>query len=133
MRAVNEWKSFPVVVSGSWSKVTLPAEVDLSCTPAMAAALDTAMTGGVEVVVVDMGATTFCDSAGVKVLVQARQRAQAAGGKQLRLVLPPGKVRRVFELMGVDQLLPVCGTLAEALAGLPRGETGQPGDGPAPG
>jgi anti-sigma B factor antagonist len=119
---VVEWKSFPVVVSGSWSKVTLPPEVDLSCAADMTVALDTAMTGGVDVVVVDMGATTFCDSAGVKVLVQARKRAQAAGGKELRLVLPPGKVRRVFELMGVDRLLPVCSTLAEALAGLPAGE-----------
>jgi anti-anti-sigma factor len=122
---VSEWKSFPVVVSGSWSKVTLPSEIDLSCTADMTAALDTAMTGGVDIVVVDMGATTFCDSAGVKVLVQARKRAQAAGGKELRLVLPPGKVRRVFELMGVDQLLPVCGTLSEALAGLPGGEAGR--------
>jgi anti-anti-sigma factor len=98
--------------------VTLPPEIDLSCASQMTSALDSAMAGGVGVVVVDMSATTFCDSAGVKVLVQARQRAKAAGGKELRLVLPPGKVRRVFELMGVDQLLPVCGTLAEALAGL---------------
>ena len=130
---MSQWKSFPVVVSGSWARVTAPTEIDLSCTPAMTSALDTAMTGGVEVVVVDMSATTFCDSAGVKVLVQGRQRAQAAGGKQLRLVLPPGKGRRVFELMGVDQLLPVCATLSEALAGVPGGEAGQPGDCPLPG
>jgi anti-anti-sigma factor len=116
----------PVVVSQPWAKVTMPCEIDAACAAAVAAGLDAAMVGGVEVVVGDMSATTFCDSAGVKVLVQARRRAEAAG-KQMRLVVPPGKVRRVFELMGVDQLLPLCGSLDEALAEMPGSAAGESG------
>ena len=115
---MSEWKSFPVVVSGSWAKVTMPAEIDLSCTSAMTVALDTAMTGGVLVVAVDMGATTFCDSSGVRIVVLARDWATTEN-VELRLAVPSGSTLVVLKLVGLDQLLPIYPSLAEALAGEP--------------
>jgi anti-anti-sigma regulatory factor len=57
------------------------------------------------------------------VLVRTYRKAEAHG-TELRLVVPSAAVRRVFELMGVDELLAVYRTLGEAMEGAP----GEPGD-----
>ena len=48
-------------------------------------------------------------------------------GTELRLVVPSTSVRRVFELMGVDELLAVYPTLGEAMAGAPGEAAQEPG------
>lgn len=76
--------------------------------------------------VADLSGTAFCDSSGVRVLVEVN-RAAVANGTELRLVVPSVPVRRVLELMGVDELLAVHPTLAEAMAGAPGGSPAEPG------
>ena len=66
------------------------------------------------VVVVDMSQTVFCDSAGLRVLVQAHKRAVADRG-ELRLVITTAQVRRVFALTGVDRVVPIFATVPDAL------------------
>lgn len=56
-------------------------------------------------VVVDLRALEFIDSTGMRALVRAHARAEAAGG-QLRLIRGPATVQRVFELAGLDGRLP---------------------------
>ena len=51
--------------------------------------------------VVDLSELTFCDSSGIRALMQIRADALAAG-KKLLLSSPTPPVRRVFELAGVD-------------------------------
>lgn len=66
--------------------------------------------------------TRFCASAGLPALVQAHNRAVADGG-ELRLVLPARApiVRRVFEVTGIDGLIPNFTDLNQALQrNLPR-------------
>lgn len=61
--------------------------------------------------VMDMTHTRFCASAGLPALVQAHNRAVADAG-ELRLVLPARApiVRRVFEVTGIDGLIPTSPT-----------------------
>jgi anti-sigma B factor antagonist len=64
-------------------------------------------------IIVDMTDNTYCDSSGLRVLVQAMKRAQASGG-ELRLVLPRDQARRIFKMTGLDRFFRVFATLDEA-------------------
>jgi anti-sigma B factor antagonist len=101
----------PVVVS-------LPAEIDMTNAESTVDQLRSAFTPGVTVVIADMSSTVFCDSAGLRHLLLADDWA-AAHHAQLWLVVVPGEVLRVLELMGLDRQLSLYPSLAAALAGHP--------------
>jgi len=97
--------------------VALPAQIDLTNAERVYDQLYAALISGAAVIIADFTATTFCDSAGMHRLIMIHKRA-AARNAQLRLVVPAaGSVRRVLELLGIDQRLPVYYTVPEA-AGL---------------
>jgi anti-sigma B factor antagonist len=95
--------------------VTPPTEIDIVHAATFRAALADAAAGHATVVV-DMSQTVFCDSTGLRLLLQAADRAAAAGG-EVRLVLAGPQLLRIFAVTGFDQLFPVFATLPEALAG----------------
>ncbi len=100
--------------------ITMPAEIDKANADQVRQAL-LAVTGpGAAVVIIDMSATTFCDSAGVHAIIAAYRHA-ASAGSHLRLVAT--SVLRIFELIGADQLMPLYPSLESALAeeGYPTG------------
>jgi len=92
-------------VAGSRTVLSVEGEVDLATAPQLGAAIDAALTSGVREVCVDLSETTFMDSSGLHVLVEATHRA-AEVGCELTLVCPPGPVARVIELSGVGELIP---------------------------
>ena len=99
--------------------VTFPAEVDLDNARDLGTALIGAFGPGVAVVIADMTATTFCDSSGLRFLLMANDIA-AERGAELRLVIPSQSVLRVFRVTGVDQLLRIYRSMADALSDAPR-------------
>jgi anti-anti-sigma factor len=66
--------------------------------------------------VLDLTAVAFLDSTALGSIIGAVRRAREAGG-ELTLVLPTSPARRIFEITGLDTVLPVHSTRAEALAG----------------
>jgi anti-sigma B factor antagonist len=95
--------------------VTVPEEVDITNAPGLRAALLQAAADGSPALVVDMTRTRFCDSAGLRVLVDAHKRAVAEGGA-LVLAMPTAAVLRVLEITGIDQVIPSFASLDEAVA-----------------
>jgi anti-sigma B factor antagonist len=95
--------------------VTAPEEIDLTNVPALRAALLEAAATGSPGLVVDMTRTRFCDSAGLRILVDAHKRAVAEGGAVL-LAVPAAAVLRVLEITGIDQVIPSFDSLDEAVA-----------------
>jgi anti-anti-sigma factor len=75
-----------------------------------------ALAPGAHVVIADMTATTFCDSAGINMLIRAKKQA-TAHGTELRLLLTCPNVLRVLKIQGVDAVLPIYYSLEQALAG----------------
>ena len=63
---------------------------------------------------VDLSAVSFMDSWSLHVVLRAMRRRQAAGAAA-GLVCPSGPVRRVLELTGAGQLVPVFESMAEAM------------------
>jgi anti-sigma B factor antagonist len=110
---------YPIEMVNSVPVVAVPAEIDISNADWLQAVLAEAAGRGRGRFVVDMTRTQFCASSGIGVLVQAHKRALAGGG-ELRLVLPASAaVRRVFEITGIDHVIPNFVGLDQALEPAP--------------
>jgi anti-anti-sigma factor len=127
---------FPVELVEGVPVVTAPEEIDITNAAGLraglleAAGLEAALLeeagleeagleeAGHPAFVVDMTRTRFCDSAGIQALVEAHKRARATGG-QVLLAMSGAAVPRIFELTGIDHVIPSFASLAEALAHTP--------------
>lgn len=95
--------------------VVLPAEIDVTNSGEVYEQLAAVLAPGVDTVVADMMSTVFCDSSGVHAIIRAYETA-AARGISLRLAVSSStSVRRVLQLIGVGRLMPVHGSLQDAL------------------
>jgi anti-anti-sigma factor len=101
--------------SPSAAIVTLRGEHDLGSKPETAQALEDA--SRCRNVLVDLSECTFIDSSVISALLQASNKLTKRDGL-LELVIPEGThqaVRNVFELMGLQRLLPIHQTRAAAI------------------
>lgn len=120
-------ENFPVLWAGPQAVVTLPQEIDISNAGLVSDTLLAVLNRGVSALVADMTGTSFCACAGVDALARAQQRA-AASQARLRVATTTPIVLRVLALTGMDRLVPVFSTVADALAG-PGGLAPSPEDG----
>ena len=104
-----------VQMIGGVPVVATPEEIDMTNAAGLEAAFLEASGLGHNTFVVDMSGTQFCDSAGVHALVQGHKRSRSEGGAMLLVVSAPA-VLRVFEIIGIDDLIPSFPTLEQALA-----------------
>jgi anti-sigma B factor antagonist len=74
-------------------------------------------TGREERIVVDLTGVSFLDSTALGILVRAVREVGGRGG-EIRIVLPGGTARRIFEITTLDRVLPVADSRAQALADL---------------
>lgn len=99
---------------GVCSVVRLAGEADLTSTE-LRDALTAQMAGHPRLLLVDMSALTFIDSGATQMIIAAYQVFRREGGT-LALVRPAPAAARVLELTGVSKLIPVYGSLREAVA-----------------
>ena len=95
--------------------VVLPTEIDVTNCDEVIAKLATALAPGVPLVIADMTSTAFCDTSGVRALVDAHGRAAASDIGFRIAISPDGSVRRVLELTGIIRVLPVYLGMDEAI------------------
>jgi anti-sigma B factor antagonist len=114
---------FALAWSGPVAVVTAPGEIDLTNAEGLRDALLSALNAGAAGLIVDLTSTTFLDSAGITALVRAARRATATDAT-LRLAVTAPPVLRVLSLVGLDRLIEVHPSLADAVASLP-GQTGR--------
>ena len=94
--------------------VTLPAEIDITNADQIGEALSSAIASGAAIVIADMTGTSFCNSSGISMLVQAHRQA-VANQAELRLVVLSAAVLRALKLVRMDSLLPIYSSLEAAL------------------
>ena len=107
--------------AGSQTVIKLPVEIDMGNADQVGSELLRLLDEGAATLVVDMTATVFCDSAGIRTLVHAQRRA-AAVGAGLRVAVNSSAVRRVLELTGIDRVIDTYPDLDAAMAD--RADTG---------
>jgi anti-sigma B factor antagonist len=97
--------------------VVLPAEIDVTNSDEVHQELTSVLSPGLATVIADLTLTSFCDSSGVHALMHAHERAAARDVGMRLAVSPGGSVRRVLQLTGADQIMPVFDTVQEAIQG----------------
>jgi anti-anti-sigma factor len=115
-------ESFTTAWSGRTAVVAAAGEIDVTNATRLRDAIVSALEAGATGCVVDLTAVTFLDSAGITALVRASRRADASEAA-LRLAVTAQAVLRVLDLVGLDQVIPVYPSVAQALASLPVQET----------
>jgi anti-sigma B factor antagonist len=96
--------------------ITAPGEIDVTNSTGLRENLLAVIGRRPALVIIDMTATTFCDSSGMAAIVSGYRQAVAAG-TDLRLVIGDSPARRVFELGGIDSVIGIYPDLAAALSG----------------
>lgn len=104
-----------VTTEDSYTLVALAGEFDLNTSQTLRDVLEPHTSGPSRRLIVDLSGVAFIDSTAVHALLDIRAALAAVGGR-LILVAPQAVVARVLNIVGADQLIPVCANLAEALA-----------------
>jgi anti-sigma B factor antagonist len=86
--------------------LALFGELDVVSAPELAAALDEVLAQPHARVMLDLNGLRFVDSAGVSVLIRAKQRAET-DGRTVVLRRPTEQLERVFALVGLADWLAV--------------------------
>lgn len=93
-------------------RIVLAGELDIATHGEAESVLRDAQDGTAGTVVVDLRQLSFMDSTGLRLLVQAEQRAHESGHR-LVIIRGPEPVHRVLEITGLDTRLDVVDDPAE--------------------
>jgi anti-sigma B factor antagonist len=96
---------------------TIVGDVDTRTAPALRSGALEIIQLGHPRLVLDLAQVGFCDSAGLSAIIGIWHAAQEAGGS-LSLAAIPERLMRMLSMTGVDSLLPVHATTADAVAAL---------------
>ncbi|MCX6433955.1 MAG: STAS domain-containing protein [Actinobacteria bacterium] len=106
--------SVDVVSHADRTVVVVAGELDAHTAPALQTELDPLSRRAGMAIVVDLSAVPFIASTGLGVLVTTLKHLREVGGSLDVVVVPP-RVLKVFTLTGLDAVIPLHATLAEAL------------------
>ena len=104
---------------GGTTIASVAGEIDLSNAEHVEDTLDSGrMATKARALILDLTALEYLDSSGIRLLFRLAERLRA-GGKQLRVVVPrDGYLRRVLAVAGLDQTIPLDGSVDQALTNL---------------
>ena len=106
--------------SGAGVVLTVLGDLDMAGAPALRQAVVAEVSGGTRLLVLDLTAVDFLDSAGLGAMVGGLRRLRAHGG-DLMVVCPEPRIRRVFESCDLDRVFvlhPDVGSVISAVAAL---------------
>ena len=99
------------------SGVGVHGELDIDTAPRLTHVLEGEIRASVGPFVVDLCDLDFLDSSGVSVLVRARALL-GREDRDLVVICPPGRARRIFEVTNLDELLVLFDSREQAAASL---------------
>jgi len=97
-----------------WWVVSVHGDVDIATAPRLREVVIGLVSDGHLDVVIDLGAVDFLDSTGLGAIVGALKRVRTHGG-DLRLVCTNSRIRKVFELTGLDRVFVMADSIETAV------------------
>ena len=85
--------------------LALSGELDLAVSPELEAVMFQLLADGPDVLIVDLSSLTFIDSTGIGMVLLIRAEADKHGC-ELRIIPGRENVQRIFELTGLEEVLP---------------------------
>jgi anti-sigma B factor antagonist len=92
--------------------ISVAGEIDVATAPQLREALHGVIAQGQSTVVLDLLAVTFLDSTALGVLVGGLKRCRESGG-ELHVVVADARIRKIFEITGLDKVFPLANALDE--------------------
>lgn len=106
--------------------LALAGRLDGATAPELEASCMRRIESGTKRLVLDLGQLEYVSSAGLRVILMATKRLRAAGGA-LAACGARGVVQEVFTISGFGSLIPITGTLEEAVRAIEHpSRTGEP-------
>ena len=99
-----------------WTVVSIYGELDVATAPALREKLIALVGDGTTQMVLDLEGVDFLDSTGLGTIISALKRVRTHGG-DMRLVCTQPRIRRLFEITGLDKAVPLLASLDDAVAG----------------
>lgn len=103
-----------------WTVLTVSGEIDVAAAPDFREQLVALIEAGTSHLIVDLESVDFIDSTGLGVLVGAVRRARSAEG-DLRLVCNNSRLRKVFDVTGLDEVFVIGTSVDDAVAAAAEG------------
>ena len=101
----EEWR-LEVTREPGHTALRVTGDLDLETAPQLLAAIEPHLAGGSESLLLDLSRLAFIDSSGLSALIRMNQRL-AGAGRGFSIVPPPHNVAKVFQITGLDQVLPL--------------------------
>jgi len=92
--------------------ISVTGEIDVATAPQLRESLHRLIAPGQATVVLDLLGVTFLDSTALGVLVGALKRCRELGG-ELNIVVTDARIRKIFEITGLDKVFPMVDALSE--------------------
>src|SRR3954471_21298504 len=109
-----EFSAWDEQVDESTHVVAVRGEIDIFTAPEFKERITGAIDAGRDLVVVDLGATTFIDSSSLGVLISAHRRLSGRDGR-LVIACDVPAVLNTFKITGLDAVLEIVATRDDAL------------------
>ena len=84
----------------------ITGDLDLETAPRLASHAEPILDSGTGGLLIDLRRVTFIDSSGLSALIRLTQRMGAAN-RPFQIIKPPPVVGKVFEITGLNQVLPL--------------------------
>ena len=97
-----------------WTIVSIYGELDVATAPSLREKLIALVGDGSVKLVLDLEGVDFLDSTGLGTIISALKRARTHGG-DMRLVCTQARIRRLFEITGLDRAVPLLPSLDVAV------------------
>jgi anti-anti-sigma factor len=105
-------------LDGGISLLEVNGELDLSTATQLEGPLEEAVNSPKAAVLIDLTDCTFIDSTGIALIVRGWQKLEGNGNGHLAICSPTEQVRRVLDVSGLDQSIPVHPSRDDGVAAL---------------
>jgi anti-sigma B factor antagonist len=99
----------------AWTVVTVHGEIDVATSPTLRERLIDLVNDGATRLVLDLETVDFLDSTGLGTIVSLLKRVRTHGG-DLRLVCTEARIRRLFQITGLDKAVPLHASVDDAIS-----------------
>jgi anti-anti-sigma factor len=106
--------SLSVLSRAAFTIARLEGDLDIATAPPLRERLLGVLGPGVRLLIIDLSGVSFCDAAGLAVLIGA-QRRTIARGIIVRLAAPRPQLAKLLRITGLDRSFTICASLADAL------------------